>query len=196
MFNDANINDLEMMFLNSLITYAGWPVRVEAIGYSEDRNVLHMHIRSLSTGRKRNVYIDDKFLDFTPVQLGMVNGMGTAVFSARRALRRYKQGLTKEAMNIFILDARHHTGAALRSEIREFNHKGLISCIKGSYPSLKESLEAVTTGEEASAFSRVFAVDSDMNLFYKASKVGMVNSDNGNLVFQPKKAYLKTLLEN
>lgn len=196
MFNDANMNDLEMMFLNSVILYAGWPVRVESIGCNQDRNVLNMYVRSLATGRKRHVDIDDKFLDFTPVQLGMVNGMGTAVFAARRALRRYKQGLTRDALNVFVLDLRHHTGAELRSEIREFHHKGFVSCIKGNYPSLKESLEAVTTGKEASAFSRVFAVDSDMNLFYKTSKVGMVNSDNGNLIFQPKKSYLKTLLEN
>lgn len=194
MFEDASIEDIRMMFDNTIVMYGGWPVRVLSCDTVDRVHVLNT--RSLSTGADRTVPVTHKMFDFTPVSLGMVNSDKTCLFLARRALRRYKQGLSRESMLYKNITDPTDAFLNLRDAIRGLESKFLVNCIKGRYPSLPETLEMVNKGVESQAFNRVFAIDSEMNLYFKHNKVGMIDSDNGKIVLQPRKSYLKTLLED
>lgn len=190
MFKDAEVEDLNQMFRDTLVLYNKWPVKIVEVDHNREALTV-----SLATGASKNISIDDKRFDFTPFELGNVNGDGCCAYMVRKGLRRWKQGLNRENINVFMVETSIKSSEFSR-QLRKLDSRFLINTIKGLYPSKEEALELVSSGSECAAFSRLFSVDNEFNLIYKYKTVGMVDADNGKLVFKPSKAYMKTLLEN
>ncbi len=190
MFEKSSIDDLNMMLARTVVLYNKWPVFLHEV--VKGRLAL---CSSLATQKEKLVPIDDPLFDFTPVPLGFVNSETTAAYTARRGVRKMKQGLSRDNLQVTQI-GKTPEDEALYHSIRDLNTKYLVPTIKENYPTLKECLEAVSTDAKIKAFHKNFAVAQNFVLLYKDKTVGLVDSDNGKLVFRADKTYLKTLLEN
>lgn len=190
MFEQSEVGDLNMMLARTVVMFNKWPVFISEI--LKDRQAVCF---SLATSKQKKVSIDNPCFDFTPVPLGFVNSETTAVYVSRRGVRRMKQGLSRE--NILITQIGNKIDdETLYFSVKDLTTKYLVPTIKEIYPSLDQCLEAVSTDANIQAFHKSFAVNKNFILIYKGKQVGLVDSDNGKLVFRADKTYLKTLLEN
>jgi len=189
MYAEASREDLQTLFANTIIRYNKIPSYVKDV--TEEKELA---LKPVLEGGFKRIKLYDPLLDFTPVPLGMCNHGGGAFFLSRRPLRQFAQGLHANTLSILAIACEDKKLAIL--EVQTLKAKGLHSCILGEYPPFAECLETLSkddNGVDSLAFSREFAIDKDLSLFFKYEKVGLVSADNGKIVYQRSKAYLKEL---
>ena len=155
-------------------------------------------VYNLSSKKEKNVDIRKVPLDLNPIPLGYINHGNIAYYTSRRPVRRWKQGLSSDALDVrFQKDGRNLGGMMAGTLLIS---SGLINCVDNVYPSIQESyIEIVEGGYNSSAFSRAFALSSSpvdhkvLDLLYKNIKVGYVNQKGVEL--ETKFEYLKEALE-
>lgn len=187
MYNKLSVEDLRMMFEESIVLYKKYPVYVGEV-----------HKDSLTLfdlGSKKQIDTvspDHPEFDFKPVHLGCINLEGLQVaFMQRVPMRQFKIGLVSN--NTTVVGVPNALGLV---SIREAWKQPLADCILGKYPSKEEAIKAVEGKKKASiAFNRVFSIDQDLNLYHRNTKVGMINDENGKELFHSTKKYLKVLLD-
>jgi hypothetical protein len=110
--------------------------------------------------------MDSKSVDITPIQVGYVNLDKGAVYLARVAKRRWKQGLDKRSLCA--------VGFGNIEEDGWFFTNAMYRCLTNRYPSLEGAiLEAKTRGIHV-AYHRDWAVSPNGRLYYKGKVVGTV----------------------
>lgn len=152
----------------------------------------------ISTRKNQIVDIRKIEIDIKPIPLGYINFQGSAYYASRRPVRRWKQGLSEDAISFNYVDA---DGKVLDPHMRGvISSKNLADCVNNIYPTLKEAYLKVYSGKCAGvAFSRVFAISHSSNknnpcvLLYKGAVVGVVNYKGINL--DSRYYFLKELLE-
>lgn len=196
MYEDASIEDIRTILKGSLIQFKKEPVIVSEISVLRTAT-----IKGINPKKKfaEEVALDHPDLDVTPVKLGMCNHGGAAFYTYRRPVRQFSQGLNSG--NFSVVDHTKSGKDLAKKEILQFKAKSLYSCIIGEYPDLNKVLETLNEekpDEEVKvfslAFSRVFSIDHEMNLFFKMDRVGIINHENGKPVLLKNKGFLKELL--
>jgi len=189
MYEDISYDDLNILLSKSVILYADKPVYVSDINYDK---VLDLKFFSREKGK--SVPLNDPLLNFTPVKLGMCNHGGAAFYLCRVPARQWCQGLSEKTLRI--TDFSQSNKGVAKAEIAKLKAKGLASCILGEYETLEKTIDVLQREENvvSMAFSREFALDKEMNLYFKQDKVGMYDVDANRPIYLSSKKYLKELL--
>lgn len=189
-YEEAGLDDLNTLFLQTVIRYKKQPVYVKAI-----TNNRELVLQALENVKEKfpEISLTDSDLDFTPVPLGFANYNGNAFYLSRIPSRQYKQGLASNNLVVDCLTEGNKTALASK-ELKKVCNRSISSCILGKYPSLQQALKLITEGALSVAFHRQFAVDEDWNILYKTESVGSVNGDTGEVWFKRTKGYLKGVL--
>ena len=135
-------------------------------------------------------------VDLNPVPLGYINKGGSAYYTTRRPVRRWKQGLDQEALRVIVgdNDVRHAMVMGLLTST------SIVDCIENKYPSINKAVTSIAKGGCSSmAFCRSFAIGNlkgkrgTYTLLYKGTGVGLVTKKGVDL--SSKYSYLKESIE-
>ena len=186
MYEEASVDDLHRILVDSVIMYKKVPILVKNISLLRE-----LHIEYVGQKKEDRIPLSSPELDFKPVSLGMCNHNGYSYYLTRRPARQWSQGLTLENLSITFLK----NEGDLR-DMRKLNNKSIYSCIMGDYPSLDSCITHLEKPEISEmAFSREWALDNGLSLYHRAERVGMINSDNGKPIFEKHKKFLKEILD-
>ncbi|HET8689266.1 MAG TPA: hypothetical protein VFM18_21860 [Methanosarcina sp.] len=187
MFEEASVEDLKTIFVDSVIRYKNTPIYIYGVDHGKN-----LEYQLLTKDQHGIVHISDKGLNFKPVELGMVNHGGYAAYIQRIPVRGYKQGLS--SINIEVKKV-HELPQKILTDLCKIKNSSLAKCIKGEYPSLQEAaVHLMEKDIDSLAFSRTFALDKDMWIYHKTSKVGLYDAERDKIIFSRGKSYLKELL--
>lgn len=177
-YQSATLADLVTILKDSIIRYKGVPVVVNEV-LDRPRGFMLAICPLTDRFNNKNVSINSKNLDYTPVPLGYCNSEFGAEWLYRRPARSYRQGL--HSVNI---------GARAFEEERScVGNKGLYieeveKCIRGVFPSLQEAIKVVRETGRSCAFSRSSCIRKDGRVFFKSTHVANIDSSSGVLYFR------------
>ena len=166
----------------SVVSKDGWPVYIDHVS-----GIGEVAYRKLGAMKWQTCKLQE--LDLSPIKLGYVNYRDSAQYLVRMPARVYRQGV------------RENTCRAKENNrwmrIRLFDG-GMANTAMGIYPSIDVCLDDITNDDVTGrAFSRIFAIRKQRNnlsLQYKERRVGLVNSDNGEMSLAPEFCYLQEAL--
>jgi len=194
---NVSIEDLHMMFCDSLCLYNNKPYYIENIS---GEGVAHC--LDLFTQRWEEIEMDETTFQNPTMRLGFINLMGSVVYMARTTPRKYKVGLCQGNVQtdyIHGISYPHGEGATMRKA-------ATMQCIEmadamyNKYPTIPEVIDIFRKGNiRALAIDHQFALSFDGYVYYKHSKVGKWTADSKtayDLQFEPEYKYLITLLDN
>ena len=184
-----NRADAVRIFRDSLIRVDCTPVYVENVD-----DGLQMRCQSLRDFTEMEVSVNSNRINRTPVPTGFVNGYKTSVFVSRSTKRSFSQGLTSENIRAREIHASPES-AMLSNEVCRIRSRYLCNMIDGLYPDFESALDLVNEGHQMCAFSRIQAVDKYFNIYYKTTRVGSVNPDNGHLIIDQQFTSYKWVFE-
>lgn len=183
-----SVNDARRVLDNTLIRIGGVPVYANRV--NEDMKLEYFNIK---TKKRHIIDANSKDIDPTPVQLGFVNGYGSAVYVSRATPRVMKQGLSNDNMVVETV-LRNEGTNILADQVVSLKSELLINCIVGDYPTFENALKSVTDGDsELVAFSRHLAVSKNLNIYHRTSKIGKVI--DGKIVLNEDKEHYAWVLE-
>lgn len=184
-------DNISMRLLNSVVRVGKTPVYVIDAGAQEIR------YKSLTSGRENTINLKSPRLDLSPIPLGYVNYRGEIYYLSRMPVRKYKQGLSSESLNMNGRNGRAKD--VLRS-------KALAKCVLGQYPSQQEAIQRIKDGEIMGlAFSRQFAIcenggfggggeNAELSLRFRGKAVGKITRKHDELQLLPSFIYLQEKL--
>lgn len=183
-----NVNDARRVLDNTLIRIGGVPVYANRV--NEEGNLEYFNIK---TKKRHLIDANSKDIDTTPVQLGFVNGYGSAVYVSRATPRVMKQGLSNDNMVVETI-LRNEGSNILADQVISLKSELLINTIDGDYPSFADALKSVTDGDsELVAFSRHLAISKNFNIYHRTAKIGKVI--DGKIVLNEDKEHYSWVLE-
>lgn len=185
MYNEQKVEDIDQLFSKSIVRYKGLPVY--CFGPDAEKR---LRCQFIHTKEEIKEFPDSPDFDFKPIPLGMFNSNNSCCFLQRIPKRQYKIGLTSDSISGVYAEQVHADKLLL--EVRKAFSLNLFNTFTGNYPSIEEVL---AKEKGVTAFSRVFAISHDGELFYKAVKVGMINGENGKPIFTNSKKYLHKIWE-
>lgn len=187
---EISLADQRQMFQGSLVRYDGEPVVIQNISHGGLVDCLF-----IGNNSEKALVLYDKLFDFKPVNTGYVNIQGYTFFVSRTTRRQFKQGLSRDNVNIKYNVAygnERHNSAFER--LMSLSCKPLYNTIKNIYPKLEQAVESFEDNVVEAAFDRQFSVNSNGSLFYKAKEVGQVKLDTLKIDFYPDYEYLRNAL--
>lgn len=194
MFEDTSLHDFRMMFDGTLVRYSGDPVFIHNI-----EGDLKAECLFIGNQEYKHINIRDQKFDFQPVSLGYVNVRGQAIYVSRNPLRKFKQGLHPECLNLvatpddFDSEERY---SDVNRQVKSLKAKCLYNTVKRIFPSLEDVIASFEDKVKVGAFDRQFALRNDGLLRYRGNKVGNVNLDNGVIRLDRNKDFLQSALGN
>lgn len=188
MYEEASLEDLSTLLMNSVIMYKKLPIMIQGISLNRE-----LHASYIGQKGTEEIPLNSPDLDFKPVPLGMCNHSGHAHYLSRKPGRQWSQGLTSKNINISFLN-KEKTGDSWMN-LLNLKNKSIHSCILGEYPSIENCIVALDKPDMLEmAFSREFAINKNLLLYYRSESVGMIDSDNGKIIFEKHKKFLKEIL--
>jgi hypothetical protein len=193
-----NVNDAQMRLGGTVIRYNGKPVYVIDVGDKKDPETfdtyIYLNITFPIDGVVDQVLIDDPLLDFSPVPVGYVNYNGGSAYVHRVPIRKWKQGLHRDNLNV-----EWDTYNGLGEDADILVTSSLARSILNEYPAFDEAIERVRSKRDKScAFNRKFSlVRSDIGLlwlYYKGEQVGWIEGEQ-TFVLGNEHRYLQEELE-
>lgn len=188
---EIELHDLRQMFQNSLVRYNTEPVMIGHVsaGFRAD---------CVFIGNNEEQVLDlrDEKFDFKPVNTGYVNLQGYSFFITRLPRRQWKQGLSKDNVEIKYNLPYADDGRFEKAYHRVVNLdcKPLYNTIKNIYPSLAQAVESFEDNNVEIAFDRQFCVNKNGMLFYKGSEVGKVDLNTLKIEFKKEFHFLEKAL--
>jgi len=198
MIKEASLQDLQMMFLNTLIRYKGLPVLVENIIQEKKTKEVKVELYHLTTNEFSLITFNEEEFNFKPVRLGYINHRGFAIYIYRQPYRKFKQGLNRECMvyvdsEMLYLDGNHQLRRNQSvDDVFALWVNSLCNTIDSKYPSLKEAIIKIKDGAMEVAFDRQFAICHQNYIRYKGKIVGAYQKDH--IEFKPGFEFLKNAL--
>jgi hypothetical protein len=175
--DDISYNDLERMYLYTLVSYDGVFYYVTNITRGKElvlKNPLTNSVRTVPFNRESFV---------SPGNIGFVNKGKNCLYLTRIPRRIYYIGVNLDNLRIKVLGND-------RYEFR-IDDPSIVYALNDLYPTLEEALDLIKKGHTHVAFNKQFAVDKFTQLYYKTTVVGCVV--NGKCVFNPGKEFLANL---
>jgi len=184
MIKEASLQDLQMMFLSTLIRYKELPVLVENIFQDKKNKVMKIELYHLTSNEYSIVDFNEKEFNFKPIRLGYVNHRGFAVYIYRQPYRKFKQGLHKECLiyveseMLSLLNDQVVRRNQSVDDVLSLWTNDLCNTIISIYPSLKEAIIKLNDGALEVAFDRQFAICNQNYIRYKGKIVGTYQKDH------------------
>lgn len=186
---EMSVNDINQKFVDSVVMFKKKPVYVKACNNKKEIKFLDLLSQRVETAE-----FDDKLFLPPAMRVGFVNLDGSVVYVSRLPMRRYSLGLTTETLRIDHLPTFYPEGRGkCVEEFRKLTRIELADALLNKYPTFRNALKLVRQFEGCVAFDKQFAVDSRMDLFYKANIVGKVRADK--IVFDSNHKHLELLLD-
>lgn len=190
------LEDLHMMYSDSVVLYKDRPVYVLGIGEGKVFSIL-----DIATQERDDVAFKEKDFSAPTRRIGMVNIDGNCVYVSRNPVRKYSVGFNHGNITVKQLEGASLTMPfkAVYSLAVGLRHVGIGKAIDNLYPSLPEALKTVKANGGCQAFDKQFAVDKKNNVFYKTRLVGSCNWDarsEEEIEFRPGQSFLRLLLLN
>lgn len=184
-----------MYLVDSIIRYHGEPIMVcNVIGGPIKYSITYKRVKD---GERGIVIIPNKFIDMTPVPLGLMNyrtrrGSLYCINGSRVPTRSWKVGLYSRNFRV-----KNIMGGPVEDVSYILQSAYLYDLVMGKYPSYKEAREFadVAGPSGAWAFSRRFAVDYRGDLRYKYLKEPVGDNRGGRPVLNDDFLYLTQALE-
>lgn len=190
---NLNHADVHQLYLDTICTYKGAPVRVLEI----NRDLL-VTVMLLRHGKLAQVKFEQELFGPPLGRIGFVNEGVHTFYVTRQPVRRFQVGLNRgniKVNNLPIVDrkkAERDYSTALK-----MNTKAWAKALDNEYPTLAEALRLATEHKGTVAFDKQFAVDSERNIYYKTNRVGSIPprmSTVKRVVFSQGYEHLDTLL--
>jgi hypothetical protein len=152
MYKD-NIEYARQRLLGTVVRHNNEPFIVSKIG------ITGVVLGAYLTNALEPVQVDLDDLNLEPVPLGYVNYNNSSYYVVRKPMRRdWRQGL-RMANIAFIGPAGFH----------DLPHKSIRKTILGEYPKIEAAVAKLRGGVDKIAFSRHFALTSNLDLEYKGN---------------------------
>jgi len=188
-----NTADANMRLSDSVIRLQGSPIYIHEAVRGPDREIQLVYTDLEGVGGRVGVH--NEHLNYEPVPLGYVNIDGMSAYLQRIPARKWKQGLSRDNLQIKgILPDFIDTRALLTTSY-------LAATIQGTYPTFAEALTRVREGrDQHTAFHRKFSLHPDSEtglvwLHYAGDRHGWVEG-SGAVVLGNRSQYLLQELEN
>ena len=187
------VRDINMLFANTIVQVGKEKLWYYVNGVSDDRTALCLDMETQKI--KRIPFEEDKWRAPTS-RLGYLNIGDVCIYVSRHAVRKYKQGISRDCVEFSIGDMRLAPGDedAVGAVVKTLGSEPFMSCLKGEYPSFTEAVQRVQAGARCLAFDRQFAVDASLKVYYKGKWVGKVNADQTGIAFKDKFKYLQRVV--
>ena len=187
------IRDINMLFANTVVQLSKEKLWYYVNNVSEDLTAL---CTDLETQKIKRIKFDENTWKAPSARLGYVNVGDVCVYISRHAYRKYKQGLAKECCEITNGDMYLDVGdrEAVFNTMNILGTESFFNCLKGEYPTFQEAVALVVQGSKAVAFDRQFAVDADLNVYYKGKMAGKVTEDKSGIQFKKKLQFLQRVV--
>lgn len=192
--DNISTEDIRQLFQGCACLYKGRPVYVFNVG--GERTV---HFYDMVTQKRESVKFSLKDFMSPLGRLGMVNVLGSVVWTFRIPIRRYSVGLSNENFKIQQLDMPYYPAGSKETvaRISQRNCPELAECLRGEYYDILDAYAIAKDYEGAAAFDKQFAVDCDSNIYFKTEKVGYLDNPTKGIEgieFTKRFEYLETLL--
>lgn len=167
-----SLKDGKMMFEGCILLLDGEPVFVRLLTEQQ------AGVYTPKLGAKQTIMDHRSYEAFSPIssRLGYLNNpdLKAAFFLSRDPVRQFKVGIC--ANNLAVIGRKD----LVRGFVDAFPYwTGLVDCLNGVYPTLKEVAEKLGSGWKGVAFDKQFSVDDNMDVLYKGKKkVGKFNPEN------------------
>jgi len=189
---ELNHNDVYQLYMDTICTYKGSPVRVTSI----DRD-LTVNIIMLRHGKNVVVKFDQELFGPPMGRIGFVNEGTHCVYVTRQPVRRFQIGLNRGNIKLHSMPFEDRKAADRDYNIvYKMTSKGWAKALDNEYPSLAEALRIVTGHGGIVAFDKQFAVDAKRRIYYKTVEVGHIPprmSTVKRIVFKEQFSHLDTL---
>lgn len=170
--------------IDTIILCDGAPVIVRNVEKSDAGSGIVVKYTEILDPTDRTKRADINQFDLNPVRLGYVNYRKDPVYLTRAPMRRdWRQGL--RTMNIY--DAHGNNPRMIPYHV-------IAQTIMNNYPTFESALNTLNSpllGDGGLAYHRDFSISHEGKLSYKGMfEVGEVNMENGDVVIDPKFAWV------
>lgn len=193
MFKGLLERDVNQIFVGSVMMYDKQPVYIlsQVVGFD-------VMASNLDTSEEFELNLFSPQLSIRGVNTGNVNVNGVVVNFFRCPVRRWKQGLCRDNIEVVPSEKEFLSDLTYRHShraVKDFQVELLKDTLKNEYPSFEKVLgEVGKNNVKEMAFDRQFSLDKEFRLYYKKEFVGAVNEDNGEIFLAKKREYLRSLL--
>jgi hypothetical protein len=182
------IHDIDLIFNRCVVFYKNKPVYIEQV-YPDGK----VSVRDLLTQKSSNIRFDLKAFSNPVRRIGFINVNGSVLYAYRVPVRKFKAGICDVNIRINTLEVDYPFGRdQTRLRVKSLLFPELGQALINKYPTFKEALGRITTGEAAVAFDKQFAIDNRRRIWYKTQQVG--NLSRSKIEFFQEYNYLKSLL--
>lgn len=191
----VSVDDLRTMYQSSVCLYKNKPYYIHQISPRYMATCT-----DLFTQRQVEIEMDETTFD-PPRRIGFMNLMGSVIYAARRPVRRYKAGLSKENTAFEYIHGIEYPegGGRTLAEASSLKHISMADAMFDNYPTFQEARDKIKNGNtSAIAIDHQFAITKDRLVFYKKECVGDFPASAKtiyDIVFAKKHKYLITLLD-
>lgn len=192
---ELSLNDIETMYVGSIVMYQNKPVLFKAIAGD-----LKVTAVDLASGKKEYVPFDRKMFKPHLGRIGYINQGGHAFYTMRMPSRRFSIGITRTNTRMAYVEKHKFDDSFLRAidKVHNLQANGWASCFANKYPKLADAIKIAAASQGSCAFDKQFAVDRDRVIYYKGKAVGNIDARCSTLkriTFKEGFEFLQILLE-
>lgn len=181
---------------HTIIRVNGVPVWIEDVTKGQaGYRISYCHLDEVGL-RTDAIMAEDEAVDMNPVPLGMVNvsinANPNAFFLSRAPVRKWKIGLARENADLRNV---HGDACGMATMQNVLPSIGLARTIMDQFPKFTKALDTFKRYRGSVAFSRRFAVTSDLHLFFSGYREPVGSIVGGKPYLSDAFVYLKEILE-
>lgn len=175
---ELHYDDVRQQYNDCIVLKGNEPVMLKVVDHDGAGTIVRVTV--LRTGKNDTEVFKQANFRSPAVRLGFMNVKKTCIHVSRLPVRKMQVGINLQNVRFTQLP-NDEDYAALKIAQRmgaEFRNT-----IVGDYPTFDKAMKLVLEDHHAVAFDRQFAVDNELNVYYKGLRVGTVgknvrNSDN------------------
>ena len=195
MYETCSYQDLQQLFLGTVVLYKDKPVLVKQISADKTIKVYTLATQKVEILEKKDL----KEISAPIRRLGFLNLPDGAVYMKRLPVRKWQVGISQNNVSVGVLPSGCYTAnnAVLRAEAHRFDSVAHHNMIHGIYPSLKEAIDYLKKTTVVIAFDKQFAIDSEGSIYFRTEEVGKLPAKRvgiDSIQWRDGKSHLRILL--
>jgi len=168
--DEISVSDIRTLFVNSLCTYKGTPVKVLECTYDKQVTLYY-----LENAHKAVVIFNLDDFGAPVGRIGYVNHGNHAFYFSRKPLRQYAVGVKRDNTDVRACPClTDNDPMHFLYQLNKMEHKAIAKAMRNIYPKFEKALEQAIKKRGVYAFDKQFAVDFHRRVWYKNKPVGNI----------------------
>ena len=168
---DISLADISQQYEATLFLYEGRPSFCTGIDGNEGKNI---NIIDLLSQKSKTVPFTFSKVS-PPTRIGYVNVDGFVGYISRNPVRKMQVGLSQNNVKISVPGILAGRETEIARKLLRLRSVEIANAMLNDYPSISEAYQLLHSGDVAVAFDHQFCLANDLNIYYKTTKVGVLN---------------------